>query len=141
MSDKPKVRDILQNILFDSCDKDKDKNIPFVISTFEKCQGHGKSGKNTEELSQTGNASGDMRVKWTMGTQFGSYKKEISGKMGNPNKVNNVVKSIMCVYVTCHWMGSDSSWIYEWGISIMSYPQQPCLDHVNSWIWLLLWSQ
>ena len=127
--------------LFDSWDRDRDKNIPFVTSIFEKCQVHGKTGKKTEELSQTAKASGDMRVERTVESQSGSYKKEISGKMGNPNKDHNVVKSIVSVYVTCHWMGSDSSWIYQWRISIMSYPQQPCSYHVDSWIWLLLWGQ
>lgn len=41
-----------------------------------------KTGKKTEELSQIGRVSGDMTAKWNVESQFGSYRKDISGKTG-----------------------------------------------------------
>ena len=38
-------------------------------------------------------------------------------------------KQEMCVlhemYVICHWVGSDSWWLYEWGMSTVSCSRQP----------------
>ena len=44
------------------------------------------------------------------------------------------------VCVTCHRVSSDSRGPYEWVMSTVSCPQQPCSVPVHLGIWLLLWS-
>ena len=42
------------------------------------------------------------------------------------------------VYVTCCWVGSHSWRPYEWGMSTISCPQQPCSVPIDSRLWLFL---